>query len=271
MKRVLRKAEPPTLTVYRANAPQSTWQQMKNDAMYGGQNTYNDCRSQLIADAGGICAFCEIDIRENNPLMCRVEHFHPKADITPEHNWALDWSNLFAVCAGGSYAHVTTADHYMEPAKENLSCDAYKDQMITTGKLSIDCDGWIINPALIITSPILLKIEMHTGRLIPNTTACVEHPAWPNNKHADMETLVQNTIDMLNLNCDRLAQSRLRVIRNIEHNKKRERQAGHTAEQGMNNLARRYFTRRWPAFFTTIRLCLTPAADQYLSQINYQG
>lgn len=270
MKRVLRQPEPIQLTRYRNAIPASTWEQMRNDANHDGPAAYEASREQLIAHQGGICAFCEIDIRDSDPLKCRVEHFHPKSDVTPAHNWALDWNNLLAVCAGGSY-RFASAPYAHEPLAENLSCDAHKDRMIQAGKLQEQCEGWIINPAEIPVSPCLFRLEMSTGRLLPDPNHCAAQTVWPSNQHADVQSLVQHTIDMLNLNCDRLCNARLAIIRDIERNKKKQRDAGFSSHQGLGNLAVHYLRQRWPGFFSTIRLCLGTAAEMHLANLGYQG
>lgn len=76
---------------------------------------------------------------------------------------------------------------------------------------------------------------------------------------------------MLHLNCDRLCQARLRIFLDIEKNKKRQREQRIAGPQGMANLAKQYFQRPWPAFFTTIRILLGQAAEDYLSGIEYNG
>lgn len=270
MKRVLKPEEPTLLTRFRRAAPQSTWQNMKDDANFGGPAAYKECRKQVLAAQGGICAYCEIDISDNDPLKCRVEHFHPKSDISPAHNWALDWNNLLGVCAGGSYKS-GSAPYTQEPLAQNLSCDAYKDQMIQSGKLSEQCEGWILNPIELVASPSLFQIDKSTGKLVPNSSHCAAAPAWPSNKHADIEALVQHTINMLNLNCDRLCQARIVLIRDIERNKKKQRDQGFSAAEGLNNLATYYLKRRWPGFFTTIRICLGVSAETHLAIMEYQG
>lgn len=270
MKRVLKQGEPIALTNYRNRVPRSTWSEMKDDAHFGGPTAYDACRAQLISDQGGLCAFCEIDIRDNDPLKCRVEHFHPKSDITTAHNWALDWKNLIAVCAGGSYKF-SLPPYTLEPLQRNLSCDAHKDQMIQSGKLLEQCEGWILNPIELQASPSLFRVEKSTGRLLPDADSCAASPAWPDNPHPCLQALVQHTIDMLNLNCDRLCAARLSITRDIERSKKKQREAGHSAEQGLSNLAQRYLRQCWPGFFTTIRLCLGSAADAHLANTHYQG
>ncbi len=243
---------------------------MRDDANFGGPGAYEACRSQLLTDQGGICAFCEIAIHDNDPLKCRVEHFHPKSDISPAHNWALDWNNLIGVCAGGSYRY-GIEPHTQEPLAQNLSCDAHKDQMIQSGSLSAQCEGWILNPTQLIASPSLFQVEKSTGKLRPDIAHCTAIPAWPGNQHADVQTLVQHTIDMLNLNCDRLCRARLALVRDIERNKKKQRDQGFSAQQGLGNLATHYLRRRWPGFFTTIRICLGAAAESHLANLAFQG
>lgn len=271
MKRLNTGQEPIRLTNYRNSAPQSTWQQMKDDPFFGGAEAYIDCRKSLIDHQGGICAYCEIEIRDNDPLKCRIEHFHPKSDITPLYNWALDWRNFLGVCSGGSYAYNNAPGHYLQPAAENLSCDAHKNQMIQSGKLAENCEGWILNPAQLGAFPCLFSLEMRSGKLNPNPAACAASEPPPANAHGNLEALVQYTIDVLNLNCDRLKQARLRVIWNIEHNKKKQREAGLSYQQGMTNLADLYFRLQWHAFFTTIRLCLGANAESHLGKIQFQG
>jgi len=270
MKRVVKKQEPAELAHYRSAAPQGTWQQMKDDASFGGPAAYDACRSRLLADQGGICAFCEIGIHDNYPLKCRVEHFHPKSDISAAHNWALDWSNLLGVCAGGSYKY-SIAPHTLEPLADNLSCDAHKDQMIQSRRLQAQCEGWILTPTGLMAFPNLFQIEKSTGRLLPHVVNCAVAPSLLGNKHTDIYTLVHHTIDMLNLNCDRLCQARLVVIRDIERNKKKQRDQGYPPQQGLHNLAIFYLRRRWPEFFTTIRVCLGEAAEVHLMNNAFQG
>jgi len=272
VKCIIKGVEPPTLKSYRQAKPNAEWEEMKNDPLFNGQGAYQDCRSRSIDDQKGLCAFCEIDIRDNSPLKCRVEHFHPKSDHTIANNWALDWQNMLAVCSGGTRSEIIDPTFHLQPTKENLSCDAHKDMMIQLGKLQENCEGWVINPLQLSSSPSLFRVHKGSGKLEPDLVSCAAVEQWPhNNKHDDFVTLVQHTIDMFNLNCDRLMQARLRIIRHIEHNKKDQRAKGIDAQQGMKNLAQYYFRISWPGFFTTIRFCLGQAAEDYLNHVAFQG
>lgn len=271
MKKVRKGKEPDELRAYRKAAPQGTWENLRNDTLWGGPKAYATCRQRTIQDQGGLCAYCEIDIRNIDPLMCRVEHFHPKSDLTGPANWALDWQNMLGVCNGGSHPHVTAPGFLLEPLAKNLSCDAYKDQRIQSGALPAACEGWILDPMQILAFPSLFKVRMFDGFLEPDDAACSAYGNWASNKHATVAQLAQHTIDMLNLNCDRLALSRRTLIRNIEKNKKLQRDKGYSATQGLTNLADLYFRRNWPGFFTVIRFCLGPTAEAYLQGANFQG
>lgn len=270
MKRVLKGAVPPALVPYVQAVPKSSWEQMRNDSNFNGRQAYQDCRSTCITDQKGLCAYCEIDIRDNDPLKCRVEHFHPKSDLETSHNWALDWKNMLGVCNGGSVEYLTDTGFYLPPRQANLSCDAHKDRGIQRGQLPNACEGWILNPLQLAAFPSLFRLEMSTGKLHPNSVAC-NAVYFPGNKHASVQDLVQHTIAVFNLNCDRLAQERLRVIRDIERNKKHQREQGFDATQGLLNLTRKYLQYQWPAFFTVIRWCLGQTAEQYLQSIHFSG
>lgn len=255
---------PKTLQAYRQAQPQASWEVMRGDALHGGQQAYTDIRTQTHDDQGGLCAYCEIDIRDNDPLQSRIEHFHPKSDRSTDMNWALAWANMLAVCAGGSYRY-GTAPHTLEPLEENLSCDAHKDQLIQQKRLDEACEGWVLNPLHLPSWPAsLFALNKFTGEFRADAAECEQFDPWPNNCHADTQALVTHTITVLNLNCTRLCEARLRVIRDIEGNKKKQRLAGFSPQQGLDNLAQRYLRQRWPAFFTTVVLCLGSAAHNYL-------
>lgn len=267
LKANIKPDEPHELIDFRSKNPTGTWEQMRNDG--DGQIAYAIVRRTLINGQGGLCAFCEVGIHDNEPLKCRVEHFHPKSDISSVHNWALDWKNMLAACMGGSQRHLEQP-HTLEPLEENLSCDAFKDKMIQSGRLQEQCEGWILDPKHVPAFPSLLFLERSTGRLMPDEDQC-SNVAFDNNQHPCAYSLVQHSIDMLNLNCNRLCEARLRVVWDIERNKKKMREQGIAPQLALGELANRYLRQHWPAFFTTIRFCLGTAAEQYLTDTGFQG
>lgn len=268
MKRVAKGAEPTSLHAYRLAQLDASWEEMRGDALHGGLQAYADIRTQTHHDQGGLCAYCEIDIRDNHPLKSRIEHFHPKSDTrNPAMNWALAWPNMLAVCAGGSYRY-GQAPHTLEPLEENLSCDAHKDRLIQQNRLAEACEGWVLDPLRLPGWPVsLLALNKFTGELRADEARCGVFDPWPGNHHADMAALVTYTIAALNLNCTRLCEARLRVVRDVEHNKKKQRLAGFGPEQGLKNLAERYLRQRWPGFVSTLCLCLGAAGFEFQAAI----
>ncbi|MGN7610756.1 retron system putative HNH endonuclease [Magnetococcales bacterium HHB-1] len=270
MKRILKGNEPESLKNYRDEKPNARWERMKGE----DKESYKDCRKNALKDQKGLCAYCEIKINANNDsehLRCRIEHFHPKSDQSSDHNWGLDWHNIIVTCHGGSNRYDEEPGHYKPPTPENLSCDAYKNRMIQKNELEEICEGWIINPQDLPSFPSLFRLEESSGKLSPNESTCTQIE-YPGNHHATTAELVKHTIDMLNLNCDRLTERRSLLINHINRLKAQERQKGMNRHQGLTNIARRYFSRDlWPEFFTTVYLCLGSTAESYLRSISYEG
>ena len=63
MKRVNKNTEPPSLQAYRQAQPQASWDELRNNA----RQAYDDIRSHAFEDQRGLCAYCEMDIRDNAP------------------------------------------------------------------------------------------------------------------------------------------------------------------------------------------------------------
>ena len=100
MKRVIKNPPPKSLIEYSSKAPNSTWEQMRDDGINNGQNTYHDCRYQAVSDQVNLCAYCEQKITPDDKTRCSIEHFHPASDKSGSHNWSLDWNNMFALLFG---------------------------------------------------------------------------------------------------------------------------------------------------------------------------
>ena len=267
MKRVCKGAPPQELVDFASNNPTATWEWMNNHA-FGGMEAARECRDHAIRDQSGLCAYCEQEISSDKPRNRRIEHFHPKSDLSEAHNWSLDWNNMFAVCDGGSASLFEVRKTH--PLPENLSCDAHKDHLTPSKDLPICCEGYLLNPLTIPSFPSLFTLDKGTGYLKPDDTVC--HAIKPSECAFNSITeLVNNTISVLNLNCERLAEKRRRIVVDIDKNKKRLRYRGVPLTTAPKRLAERYFSTRWPEFFTTLRCCLGDAAEDYLVSVNYEG
>lgn len=264
MKRVLKSQdEPDELRIYREYFPENTWEVMRDDPWHRGLEIPGICRERAIEDQFGLCAYCECKITSLEPAKCRVEHFHQKSDREGGYNWDLDWSNMLAACIGG-------ANEEILPLPENLSCDAYKNHAVQKGKIPASCTGIILNPLCTPPFPCLFDIDKRNCKLIPNKENC-EQVFVPGDLLQNTEELVQRTIDVLNLNCDRLLCERVKVFQDIERKKARLRKQGVAREQAFSRILSSYFYTRWPEYFTTIRCLLGEPAESYLQSIGFEG
>ncbi len=262
MKPILKNPTPPeSLIQYTKNNPRASWEQLRNE----NPSPYNPIRIQIVQDQFKLCAYCECQIDAEQAMSTRIEHFHPKSDTSnPNINWALLWENMIGVCNGGDNPHLA---NYLPPLPQNLSCDSHKNHVIQNGKLNENCEGFILNPLEVIAFPILLQINRANGFFEPNEITC-QGVTFTNNQFTTTYELINNTIKSLNLNCDRLAQQRLLIIRDIEKNKRSWQKLDRNVNE---NLLSRYLNFHWRPFFTTIRLCLGQVAEQYLQTIQFRG
>ena len=287
MKRCLKHPEPPSLVSYRQAQPNSTWEQMKNDPHHGGMQTYRDVKRTLVRGQRCLCAYCEIRIADGTTDAAieatihrqRVEHFHPKSDLNSPPNWALHWPNLWAVCLGGSQVPPggipSDPNQYLPPLPENLSCDAFKDIQIQSGKLPASPEGWILAPDEIPAFPLLFQFAPD-GTPEPHLLNCAGVVPL-NNHHGDTATLVTETIKHLNLGCLRLNRSRCIVKAQMEKQIKQARELapGANPQSVMLILVRRLFRQDpsspWPPFFTLLRWHLGSHAETHLQAIQFAG
>ncbi|MBQ7585115.1 MAG: TIGR02646 family protein [Desulfovibrionaceae bacterium] len=257
MKTIVKSACPPNLAKYRDSFPYESWDNMRNDSRNGGDVAYKETKKNLIEDQKGLCAYCECKLDKDASYTIRVEHFHPKSDTLSGYNWHTDWQNLLASCMGGE----REGNIFQLP--KNLSCDAHKKNKI--------CDNTIVNPLKLPPFPAAFGYNMGTGELFPNPEFCDAYPKIPYNESLNTKDLLLNTLEVLNLNCDRLCSARLRVSKYLEQTKKKLRENHAKASIALPRLVKRYFANPWPEYFTVLRYCLAPYADNYLRSINYKG
>ncbi len=255
MKNIVKGVEPQLLTNYRNRTPQNTWEQFKE-----GRSRRQKVKAALRTDQGGICAYCEIDLKERDShgnADFRIEHFHPKSDRTSSHNWALDWQNLLGCCHGGSQRNVVDADERF--TSPDHSCDVPKaDQLF---------DDVILNPLMIPASPCLFSIERTSGELKKNITNC---------EIAGVDAQrVGNTLLHLRLNADRLKKFRRRILNKLNQEMMQQTSSGVTIPEARVRLAKIHLRKNsngnWPAFFSSIRAYLGKEAESHLRSIGYTG
>lgn len=255
MKNIVKGAEPNALKNYTAINPNNTWKQFA-----GKKPRRRSVQQQLISDQGGICAYCEIDLRPavgNSKSDFRVEHFHPKSDQVAGHNWHLDWKNLLAVCHGGSQADVV--EPTVRHTTPNHSCDVPKGNN--------DWDTVILNPTQLASYPSLFRFDRSTGAVQIDQGNC---------QAANIDIAkAQATVDNLHLDSIRLRNLRKPVLDQLNQQLLSMVQTGTPLEEARQRLARALLTKNanhhWPAFFSAIRYYLGRAAEQQLQAIGYRG
>lgn len=257
MKKINKSLPPNDLTDYAQKYPTNDW-----DTDFRNDPAYKTIKELIFQEQGYLCAFYENEINETHKQ--RIEHFHPKSDKTnPNHNWALDWTNVIGVCLGGS-----DIDKSIHPLPANLSCDAYKDHLIVKNKLPIACEGHLINP-LELPFPCLFDFNKRTGELIPKDNyAGIE---FEDNQYGSTAELIAKTIEHLNLNCDRLNKDRKAVFYEYERLLKKARADKRTPNDFLDKLTKHWFQKQWLPFFTTRRILLGNHAENYLTNTNYSG
>ncbi len=286
MKSCARETEPNSLRAFRVALPNATWEQMRNDALNSGQVAYSEIKTALVRGQRGLCAYCEIRISKSlDPAGIaasaneqRVEHYHSKSDQSGTTNWALEWSNLWIVCNGGSLRPAggvaANAIYYLPPLPDNLSCDSFKERQIATGKLPVAHEGQLLSPDYVPHSPIIFDYE--SNGLIKAHGNC-DSISIPKDHRMPTRSLIEQTILHYNLNCPRLKRGRRIVSAQLEKliSQTRTRMLGTPPEQVVTILARRMFTANagtlWLEYFTLIRARLGAAAEDHLKAIKYAG
>lgn len=196
-------AEPPLLAQYRtkypaeeqrpANEATASWEGFKTD-----QPAYKELLAKLAEAQQGLCIYCEqrlVDaarpVDENGNVVFvsndyQVEHVRSKSGAVGR---VLDWHNLALGCGGGTYLHHSDSSRVYTNAL-NTSCGQTKgDEDLPAG-----CD-----PRTFPLTDALVEVGID-GRLSVNAQHCAAAGI--------AQTNVENTITLLNLDCERLRKAR---------------------------------------------------------------
>lgn len=268
MKKIIKTAPSREFSTYAENNPTADWNRFR--ALRQG-DAYALLKKQVFTDQGKLCAYCEASLKNVTVNKLRLEHFHSKSDNTDQNkNWALTWNNIIGVCVGGSEPKqdddaLTCNDTYTTP--ENLSCDSHKAYLESINQLSKNIEGFVLDP-LSLCNQSLFKYEIPTGKLIPNENAEEFYTPLHNN-FSTLEELIENTLKVFNLNCDRLTDRRKAIFINHQRLLKNAHRIGD--RKILDKISERTFMNKWPSFFTTRRLIIGPCAEKYLTDSQYSG
>jgi uncharacterized protein (TIGR02646 family) len=252
LKRIDKSEGPNQLTVFNEDFPQSNWDDFR-ERDFG--KSYADIKKNIFDGQSWICGYCEISIPKDNLTKQKIEHFHDKSDADEQHNWALDWDNIFGVCLGGS-----DKKSELYPLPYNLSCDSHKEYV--KSQIGDDPSGVVLNPLSIPSNYSLFTFDKRTGHLEPDETACLACIITPNT-HENTFELVSKTIEVFNLNCYRLIESRRAILLNYNQLFARYRKAND--RDGARKLAERWFRDKTLSFHTTRRILLGSLAEAVIN------
>lgn len=207
-----------------------------------------ELQETLLRNQHGLCAYCEIEIREPRR---QIEHVIPRSDDAVGNQRALDISNMVACCLGGTkqvygLREQDRDDYFRRPVPANMSCGQAKTN------LSEDA---FVDPRTLPEFPSLVRVGAN-GLLEVDDDACQATGV--------VADRVSRTIDILNLNAERLQLARQKwrgALVEAAH-----RAGGDAAK--LHAWIRAVLTpdddSRLPRFFTTSRCYFGPLGERVL-------
>lgn len=216
MKKVTKSSVENALTVFASNHPTADWDDFRNSG------AYTEFKSLVFQEQFYLCAYCEVDLSDVGSHNQRIEHFNSKSSVGGLVNLHLDWFNILGVCIGGSDRDSRT--EFSLPA--NLSCDSHKAHL--EKKNPSHWDGKVVSPLLLPDDMSLFNFKKGTWELLPDYTNC-QQVTFEKNCFPTTHELVQETINVFNLNCDRLTKARSKLFHEYQNRLRNYRQTGNKA------------------------------------------
>ena len=163
--------------------------------------SYGELIEKLIDVQRGLCGYCEINLTD---LDRQIEHVIPRKDPQQGASREVDVTNMIACCKGGTSSvfapseRSSDEDRYLKPVKANKSCGQAKGDRN---------DAEFLEPRKLPALPSLTKVLVD-GQIEVDEKACesVDIPA----------ARVIRTIEILNLNAERLRSAREKQWNNLE-------------------------------------------------------
>ncbi|EOS9897832.1 retron Ec78 anti-phage system effector HNH endonuclease PtuB [Vibrio cholerae] len=243
MRRINKSTDSNVLTEYAAKFPDSNWDDFR---LHNNGESYAAIKAKIFSEQYDICAYCEVGLKDEPNHNKRIEHFVSKSVISSSRNVHLDWFNLIGVCLGGT--DYKNREKYELP--ENLSCDSHKAHIEELSSIADkDWNGKVLSPLSILQDHGLFDFDKVTGNLKPNLQACNEQ-VIEGNSHETTLLLVEETIRVFNLNCERLSAARLKLFRQLQNKIKIARKTG---DRGIIERFVASWKRDFPLFFQTSR------------------
>ncbi len=264
LKKINKSTIPNVLSEYHDKNPNGNWDGFRS---FNRKQNYKTLKGIIFSDQGYLCAYCETSLRNAQPEEKRIEHFHSKAGASVANvNLDLQWENLIGVCLGGS----DIIDKTISKADKIISyyrCDTHKAHLENIGEIDKYKTDRYLNPLELCTNS-LLDLDRDTLFLIPNKQNCQLYTPSENFFNTT-EELVLSTIKVFNLNCSHLIAKRRAIYDSYQVKMIKAK-----GEKNLNikkEIASQWFSTIWPELFTTKRIILGGAAEDYLNEIKYDG
>ena len=247
MKRIRVVADPtPGLGEYLDSVDNANWEEFRS---HDAGASLRELRETLTRNQHGLCAYCEIDIKESRR---QVEHVVPRSDDAAGNQKALDVTNMVACCMGGTAPVAGLGEHEPEdyfrtPVPGNMSCGQAK------GKGS---DAAFIDPRELPEFPSLVRV-LDNGLVEADDDACQAGGVIPER--------VTHTIQILNLNAERLQLARQKWRGALVDAAQRAGDADRMIAWIRAVLTPDDYS-RLPRFFTTSRCYFGPVAERVLDE-----
>ena len=215
--------------------------------------SYNELIAKLSDVQHGLCGYCEINLTE---LDRQIEHVIPRRDSQQGASRQVDITNMIACCKGGtspvfaSSERSSDEDRYLDPVKDNMSC----------GQAKGGCnDADFLDPRKLPALPSLTNVLVD-GRIEVDEDACESEniPA----------ARVTRTIEILNLNAERLRLAREKQWNNLEEEADQigDPDDSDIMDAWIRSVLMPDDTGLLVAFFTTTRSYFGPLAERILEQ-----
>ena len=241
MKRIREVREPTRgLADYLQSVTQRSWNEFTS---HRSGASFRELRKALLQNQHGLCAYCETAVPVV-PGQSQIEHVVPRSDSRYGAAKELDIANLVVCCPGEGKRR---ADSSRRARRSGLTCGQAKE------------DQWdrdFADPRTVPSSPPLLSVDSE-GRIEVDSDAC-RGAGWSPQQ-------IRRTIELLNLNAERLCLARERLWNDLVESSKHF-SALTQIEEWVRSLLSPDEKDRLPPFFTTTRIYFGSAAECILGK-----
>lgn len=162
MQKIIKRTEPTFLAHYRSLAD-ADWD---NDVT---KPKRDEARTQLCAEQGSLCCFCEGRIRANEHDM-KIAHFVPQA---VDKSLMFDWSNLLGACQGGEGKPRKQQHCDTRQGKEKLNPKLHP-VTLAPGTVDFNVKGELLSSDPEVSMDLNDKLNLNLDKLVRNRRSAAD-------------------------------------------------------------------------------------------------